>query len=90
MGPADGHRAGLTDLRDRGGGSPAVYREMVRALDAGVGRVLGGLERLGLARDTLLIFTSDNGGERFSRHGPLTGRKEDLLEGGIRVPALLR
>jgi arylsulfatase A-like enzyme len=90
MGPADGHRAGLTDLRDRGGGSPAVYREMVRALDAGVGRVLGALERLALARDTLVIFTSDNGGERFSHHGPLAGRKEDLLEGGIRVPALLR
>jgi arylsulfatase A-like enzyme len=90
MGPGDGHRAGLTDLRDRAGGSPAVYREMVRALDAGVGRVLGALERLGLAHETLVIFTSDNGGDRFSRHGPLTGRKEDLLEGGIRVPALLR
>jgi arylsulfatase A-like enzyme len=90
MGPADRHRTGLANLRDASAGSPAVYGEMVRSLDAGVGRVLDALDRLGLARDTLVIFTSDNGGERFSHHGTLTGLKEDLYEGGIRVPALVR
>jgi arylsulfatase A-like enzyme len=90
MGPADGRRAGLHDLRDRAGGSPAVYAEMVRSLDTGVGRVLAALDRLELARHTLVLFTSDNGGERFSSQGRLAGRKEDLLEGGIRVPAIAR
>ena len=90
MGPADGRRAGLADLRDRAGGSAAVYAQMVWSLDSGVGRVLDTLDRVGLAPDTLVIFTSDNGGERFSHHGPLAGQKEDLLEGGIRVPAIAR
>ncbi len=90
MGPGDGHRAGLADLRDRAGGSPLVFGEMMRSLDAGVGRVLGALDRHDVAGDTLVIFTSDNGGERFSHHGPFEGSKEDLLEGGIRVPAIVR
>lgn len=90
MGPADAHRAGLADLRDPAGGSAAVFGEMARSLDAGVGGVLDALDRHGLARTTLVIFTSDNGGERFSHHGPLAGQKEDLREGGIRVPAIAR
>jgi arylsulfatase A-like enzyme len=63
---------------------------MLERADQGIGRILAALERVRLRDRTLVIFTSDNGGDRFSRHGPLTGRKEDLLEGGIRVPALLR
>jgi arylsulfatase A-like enzyme len=54
-------------------------------MDEGIGRVLAELDD-----DTLVVFTSDNGGERFSDSWPLTGGKMDLLEGGIRVPYIAR
>lgn len=72
------------------GGSLATYARMVASLDEGVGRVLTQLARRDLDRDTLVIFTSDNGGERFSDTWPFTGMKAELLEGGIRVPTLVR
>ena len=72
------------------GGSVATYRRMITHMDEGIGQVLGALERLGLADDTLVVFTSDNGGERFSDSWPLVGGKMDLTEGGIRVPYLAR
>jgi arylsulfatase A-like enzyme len=72
------------------GGSLRVYAEMMKSLDEGVGRVLRALEEAGRARTTLVIFTSDNGGERFSYNWPFTGKKFELYEGGIRVPAFAR
>lgn len=72
------------------GGNLETYGRMVEALDASIGRVLAALERRGLAENTIVIFTSDNGGERFSRTWPFTGQKTELLEGGIRVPGLVR
>jgi len=48
------------------------------------------LKRTGLERNTVVIFTSDNGGERFSFNWPFTGQKMDLHEGGVRVPAIVR
>jgi arylsulfatase A-like enzyme len=71
------------------GGSPRIFAEMVTAMDRGIGRVLEALRRRGVADDTLVIFTSDNGGERYSNMWPLVGRKRDLLEGGLRVPLIV-
>lgn len=73
-----------------GGGSPATYAAMVKSLDEAVGTVMKALDEEGLAARTVVIFTSDNGGERFSDMGPYKGRKFDLWEGGVRVPAFVR
>lgn len=72
------------------GGSLAKYKEMVEAMDQNVAKLLAALERSGKAENTIIIFTSDNGGERFSETWPFTGVKGELLEGGIRVPLLAR
>jgi arylsulfatase A-like enzyme len=70
------------------GGSLDTYRTMIRHMDEGIGKVLAVLRTV--ERDTLVVFTSDNGGERFSDNWPLVGGKMDLLEGGIRVPVIAR
>jgi arylsulfatase A-like enzyme len=72
------------------GGSIETYRTMVAHMDEGVGRILDALVETGAADNTLVVFTSDNGGERFSDTWPFVGQKMDLLEGGIRVPLLAR
>jgi arylsulfatase A-like enzyme len=63
---------------------------MMVSMDAGIGRVLQALRRARLERDTLVIFTSDNGGERYSYNWPFSFQKLYLNEGGIRVPAIVR
>ncbi len=78
------------DIRHKEGGSVPVYQQMIREMDEGIGRILDALDASGLGEDTLVVFTSDNGGERFSDNWPLVGGKMDLTEGGIRVPYIVR
>jgi arylsulfatase A-like enzyme len=80
----------IEKLAHTDGGSVETYLAMVRHMDEGIGRILEALAAGGAAENTLVVFTSDNGGERFSDTWPLVGKKMDLLEGGIRVPYIVR
>jgi arylsulfatase A-like enzyme len=71
------------------GGSPEIYAGMMRSLDSAVGRIVKAVDDHKL-ENTVIIFTSDNGGERYSDNGPYKGRKMSLWEGGIREPAFVR
>jgi arylsulfatase A-like enzyme len=71
-------------------GSLGVFSAMMQRLDDGVGRLLRALQDAGLERDTFVVFTSDNGGERYSYNWPMSAGKDTLREGGIRVPAIVR
>ena len=71
-------------------GTRADYAKMVERVDAGIGHILRALDRHQIARDTLVVFTNDNGGERFSVNAPFAHRKATLWEGGVRVPCLAR
>ena len=74
------------------------HAAMITRLDGDVGRLLKKLEDLGIADETLVFFTSDNGPHKeggadpkfFGSSGPLQGYKRDLYEGGIRVPMIAR
>jgi len=74
------------NLFDLAGGNIHVYRRMIHHMDEGIGWIVGALRKNGQLDNTLIVFTSDNGGERFSDNWPLVGGKMDLTEGGIRVP----
>jgi len=76
-------------LADFDGGSQKTYQRMIEDMDRQIGRVLQALETHGLTENTIVIFTSDNGGERFSDTWPFTGKKTELLEGGLRIPAII-
>jgi len=71
-------------------GSLEIYLRMIHHMDEGIGQILQAVSETGARDNTLLMFTSDNGGERFSDSWPLVGKKMDLLEGGIRVPYIAR
>jgi arylsulfatase A-like enzyme len=76
-------------IADYDGGSQKTYQKMIEAMDAQIGRVLKALDDNRLTNNTIVIFTSDNGGERFALTWPFTGRKTELLEGGLRIPSII-
>src|SRR5712664_687236 len=80
----------IKNLFHRDGGTQKTYMAMMQNLDSNIGRVLQALDVHGLSTNTIVIFTSDNGGERFSNIWPFTGMKGELLEGGLRIPAIVR
>jgi arylsulfatase A-like enzyme len=80
----------LDDPLHTNGGNLKTYAKMVESMDYNISKVLAALNQLGIADETVVIFTSDNGGERFSDVWPFTGAKTELLEGGIRVPIIIR
>ncbi|MCM1163203.1 MAG: arylsulfatase [Muribaculaceae bacterium] len=76
----------------------AAFASMVTRLDSYVGDVVSLLDSLGIADNTILVFTSDNGPHRegganpdyFDSYGPYRGIKRDLYEGGIRMPMIIK
>ena len=83
-------------LAEKGSRRNATYATMVRSLDESFGRVLAHLQRRGLAENTIVIFSSDNGGfiggyngRQVTDNAPLRSGKGSLYEGGIRVPLLI-
>ena len=81
---------GAGGIQHYDGGTLATYAAMMKSMDDNIGSVLDKLAALGLDGDTIVVFTSDNGGERFSDTWPFTGKKTELLEGGLRIPAIVR
>lgn len=77
-------------LRYIEGGSVEVFAVMMKHLDDAVRQIMAVLDEQGLSRNTIVIFTSDNGGEKFSDMGGLSKMKGTVWEGGIRVPAFVR
>ncbi|HEV3141386.1 MAG TPA: sulfatase-like hydrolase/transferase, partial [Vicinamibacterales bacterium] len=86
---AESDRLKSTNLFHFDGGTQKTYQRMIAQMDLQIGRVLSALEANAVLDDTLVVFTSDNGGERFADTWPFTGRKTELLEGGLRIPAIV-
>ena len=80
----------IRNIFHRDGGTQKTYAAMVQSLDVNIGRVLQALDAYGLSQNTIVVFTSDNGGERFSKIWPFTGMKTELFEGGLRIPSIVR
>ncbi|MFZ9979912.1 MAG: sulfatase [Opitutales bacterium] len=67
-----------------------TYAAMIETMDSNVGRLMAKLDELGIADDTLVLFTSDNGGHNVTSNRPLRGGKGWLYEGGVREPWIVK
>lgn len=67
----------------------AIYKEMVEVMDEGIGRIIRTLKDIGQYENTMIIFLSDNGANRYGNNGGLRGHKGGVYEGGSRVPAII-
>lgn len=74
----------------RGKSAAGLYGDVIEELDFHIGELLASLKRLGLDRDTIVFFASDNGPWYQGSPGPLRGRKGSTYEGGVRVPGIAR
>lgn len=81
--PENGH---YNNANQKGDGD--FYYSMIEHMDAGIGRLIGKLEELGIRENTLIVFTSDNGPSYRGEPGEYKAGKADLHEGGIRVPMI--
>jgi arylsulfatase A len=93
IGPNDKELADAWSGREDYGPGPRedkhqAYKEVVEGMDAAIGDILKALDKSGLAENTFIFFTSDNGPIEYGSTGPFRGRKTNLYEGGIRVPAI--
>jgi arylsulfatase A-like enzyme len=71
-------------------GNRQIYAAMLEKVDEGVGLLLAELEKQGRLDNTLIVLSSDNGGERYSDNTPFFHHKQSLWEGGIHVPCVMR
>lgn len=88
QGPQDAIQRGPNKVQGKRRAPTLVFKDMLQEMDKGVGDVLATVKTLGLAENTLIIFTSDNGPMALSSAGRLRGRKGSIFEGGHRVPTL--
>ena len=67
---------------------PIIYKEMVEVMDAGIGKIMQTLRKKELDKNTIILFCSDNGANKYGNNGQLRGTKGSVYEGGHRVPAI--
>jgi arylsulfatase len=94
LAPNQPHVPLFVSEKHKGKSGVGLYGDVIEEIDWAVGEVLGELKRCGLEKDTLVIFSSDNGpwlsyGEHAGSAGPLREGKGTVFEGGIRVPGIV-
>lgn len=90
QGPNDRDKEVVPKKKSWQEGDRETYVAMVERMDEGIGDVLGELQKRDLVENTIVVFTSDNGGSVHARNAPFSGKKSEIWEGGARVPCIAR